>query len=655
GQLSAELSTGGNPLAHVSGTIDADLLDDKASATGQQPGSYMVAANDTLARISQKVYGDSRYWYLLADANGLSPNEALTQGKMLVVPNQHTQTFNGAESFKPYNESEVLGNITPEPIAPPPPKKSCNPVAMIIMVAVAVVVTVYTAGAAAAAMSTMAGAAGAGAAGAATIGATGMAALAGGVGAGVSMSFGVAVAASAIGGAMGAAASQLVGMAMGEVDKFSWNQVALGGLASAAAAGVGGYLSGASAGAQGAAQGANAQAQSLTLMQRLGYSAVRSTAAYGTHYLGSKALGEDASFSWTNLAASVAGNMVGNELSLDLGHEMGNQFARGMVQSSVSSALRGESWRENAGRFALDAFGNALGNSISQSMSASSSATQRPISRPSPQGSRPSPQGSADDPTVIVTPLSEQDKPLQWDEENLHFGSANQGVAVDTQQEAQLQALFDDSDRPHVLNLTTIDTTSISVAGLNLLAAEKMAANGWGSYLGGYSSNSLLGGADTPVNLVEKQLGLGKYSAISLTPTMNTKLFADGFSIMGDYTTKLGMGVTTLNMYHKVDQNDYSISDVGKYAVDMTASATTLRNVGYLSRLNPIGVAYSVVDIAIQKFENYTVRYGNSAGENVSGWSALYYSGLDTQKDIGPTPPPSQWHLQGYLNERNNQ
>ena len=170
---------------------------------------------------------------------------------------------------------------------------------------------------------------------------------------------------------------------------------------------------------------------------------LRSTAAYGTHYLGSKALGEDASFSWTNLAASVAGNMVGNELSLDLGHEMGNQFARGMVQSSVSSALRGESWRENAGRFALDAFGNALGNSISQSMSASSSATQRPVSRPSPQGSRPSPQGSADDPTVIVTPLSEQDKPLQWDEENLHFGSANQGVAVDPQQEAQLQALFD--------------------------------------------------------------------------------------------------------------------------------------------------------------------------------------------------------------------
>ena len=429
GQLSAELSTGGNPLAHVSGTIDADLLDDKASATGQQPGSYTVAANDTLARIAQKVYGDSRYWYLLADANGLSPNEALTQGKMLVVPNQHTQTFNGAESFKPYNESEVLGNITPDPIAPPPPKKSCSPVAMIIMVAVAVVVTVYTAGAAAPMVAGMTG----GAVGTASGMAAGMAALAGG--AGVGMSLGVAVGAATIGGAMGAAASQLVGMAMGEVDEFSWDQVALGGVASAAAAGVGGYLSGASAGAQGAVQGA--RAQSLTLMQRLGHSAVRSTTAYGTHYLGSKTLGEDASFSWTNLAASVAGHMVGNELSFDMGHEMGNQFTRGMIQSSVSSALRGESWRENAGRFALDAFGNALGNRISRSLASSSSATQRLVSQPRSQS-------SADDPTVIVTPLSEQDKPQQLHEENLHSGLSEQGAAIDPQQEAQLQALFDE-------------------------------------------------------------------------------------------------------------------------------------------------------------------------------------------------------------------
>lgn len=156
--LLAKLTTSGNPLATITkGDVDADLLDDSGSSAGQQPGTYTVGANDTLQRISQMVYGDSRYWYLIADANGLSPTEPLTEGKLLVIPNQHTQTFNGAESFKPYNESEILGNVNPDPIPNPPPKKSCSPIAMIVMAVVAVVVTIYTAGAAAALFGGVAG------------------------------------------------------------------------------------------------------------------------------------------------------------------------------------------------------------------------------------------------------------------------------------------------------------------------------------------------------------------------------------------------------------------------------------------------------------------------------------------------------------------
>ena len=45
---------------------------------------------------------------------------------------------------------------------------------------------------------------------------------------------------------------------------------------------------------------------------------------------------------------------------------------------------------------------------------------------------------------MIVTPLSEQDKPQQLHEENLHSGLSEQGAAIDPQQEAQLQALFDE-------------------------------------------------------------------------------------------------------------------------------------------------------------------------------------------------------------------
>ncbi|MEZ9247404.1 LysM peptidoglycan-binding domain-containing protein [Vibrio lentus] len=642
------LTAAGNLLAVLGETLDVDLLDDSASMASNEPSSYTVKSGDTLQQIAQAVFGDARYWYLLADANGLSPNEKPSTGQVLVIPNVHTQTFNGAESFKPYNESEVLGDINPEPIPPPPPKKSCNPVAMIVMAVVAVVVTVYTAGAAAPAI---AGATGA-AAGTATGAAAGTAALAGG--AAVGMSAGVAMGAAAIGGAMGSIASQLVGKAMGVVDGFSWGQVALGGLAAGATAGFGAALQG-----------------GAFNLGSYGNNFASSAGSYATRYMGSKAVGMDVSFSWKSFAASAVGSLVSSRVNHNLNGEnniIGGAIA-GFTGSATTSLMHGESLRSNAGQILTDSFGNALGNSMVAGMQ----------SKPKPHAQKTYKEGDTytnldgttsivggvdenGQPTTIVTPLSAADDPSNWswDEQDVlfeereaalaqHFGELNKEGSIYTGDVSQ--ALFENTERPNIMNVGQIDTTIISVAGLNLLAVEKMAKNGWGSYLGGYSSMSLLGGADTPANLVEKQLGLGKYSTISLTPTMDTKLFADGFSLVGDYTTKLGMGVTTLNMYNKVNQNDYSMSDVGKYTVDMTVAATTLRNVGYLSRLNPPGVAYSVVDIAVQKFEDYTIRYGNSAGENVSGWSALYYSGLDTQKDIGPTPPPSQWHLQGYLNE----
>ena len=62
------------------------------------------------------------------------------------------------------------------------------------------------------------------------------------------MTFGTALAASVIGGAVGSAVSQLTGMALGVVDKFSWCQVASGGLTAGAFAGLGSFLSTAQSG-----------------------------------------------------------------------------------------------------------------------------------------------------------------------------------------------------------------------------------------------------------------------------------------------------------------------------------------------------------------------------------------------------------------------
>lgn len=306
GKLSAELAVGGNPVAQLSETkLNADLLSDSAATTGAQPGAYTVQQNDSLQRIAQIVYGDSRYWYLIADANGISPNDKLTAGKSLVIPNQHTQTYNGAESFKPYNESEVLGNVNPDPIAPPPPKKSCNPVAMIVMAVVAVVVAIYAPYA------------------------LGM----------VQGTLGAAV----VGAAAGSAASQLVGMAMGEVDKFSWEQVALATVTAGVTKGV----------------------SNLGLTGVEG-AAAKAVASHATNYAGSKALGRDVSFSWTNLAASAAGAVVGSEIGgsdafSSVDSIIGDTFS-GFTGAAVSSVIRGESFGDNAEQFMLDAFGNALGN-----------------------------------------------------------------------------------------------------------------------------------------------------------------------------------------------------------------------------------------------------------------------------------------------------
>lgn len=339
-KLTAELSVGGNPLAHLSDSkLDADLLSDSAANTGSQPGAYTVQSNDSLQRISQMVYGDSRYWYLIADANGLSPNDKLTAGKSLVIPNQHTQTYNGAESFKPYNESEVLGNVNPDPIAPPPPKKSCNPIAMIIMVVVAVVVTVYTAGAA-------------GPAFASAFGATGAAAgTAAGVGFASAAGF---VAGSAVGAAVGSAASQLVGMALGEVDDFSWKQVALSGLAGGVTAGLTSAI--------------NTGAISIP-GGTVGEGIARSAASYGTNYVGSKALGMDVSFSWKGMAASAVGGLVSSEIGGYLNEGVSTEFGgimadttSGFAGAAASAAIRGDSFSDNAGQMLTDVFGNVLGN-----------------------------------------------------------------------------------------------------------------------------------------------------------------------------------------------------------------------------------------------------------------------------------------------------
>jgi LysM domain len=73
-----------------------------------------VRGGDTLQSIAQMYLGSPAYWYLIADANGLSGTEPLTEGATLNIPNKVANSANSAETYKVYNESEIIGSTSPE-------------------------------------------------------------------------------------------------------------------------------------------------------------------------------------------------------------------------------------------------------------------------------------------------------------------------------------------------------------------------------------------------------------------------------------------------------------------------------------------------------------------------------------------------------------
>ena len=58
--------------------------------------SHVVRPGDTLQTIAQIYFGSPAYWYLIADANGLSGSEALTEGVTLTIPNKVANSANSA-------------------------------------------------------------------------------------------------------------------------------------------------------------------------------------------------------------------------------------------------------------------------------------------------------------------------------------------------------------------------------------------------------------------------------------------------------------------------------------------------------------------------------------------------------------------------------
>ena len=316
---------------------------------------YTVRAGDTLQSIALLYYGSSDYWYIIASANGLSADIPLQESTTLDIP-ARASSENSSDSFKPMQLAQIIGDTTPTlPYVPAPSDAGCGAIGTIIMVAVAVALTVVTAGAAAVAMGATTGAWAAG--GAALMGS------AAGISAGASM------AAAAIGGFVGSVGSQLVGKAMGNVDSFSLK----GALASGLTAGV---TAGAGAALQGAGSVFGQTVMKGDKLNALGRGIQASAAAAGS-VAANKLVGNQASFSWRDVATSAVSAYAGTAMfgenpalagvtNGDIVRDTFGGIAHAAIGYGAGKLIQqsGDRPSWNFSSVATDAFGNALGNSF---------------------------------------------------------------------------------------------------------------------------------------------------------------------------------------------------------------------------------------------------------------------------------------------------
>jgi hypothetical protein len=125
--------------------FDVNYTPISTSYPSDSPAQVVTQAGDTLRIISARVFGDASLWYLIANENGLTdPDGALTAGTTLRVPNNVTSLHNDANSFKPFNASQAIGDTTPtQPIPPPQQQDGCGLFGKILELVVAVVVSYF--------------------------------------------------------------------------------------------------------------------------------------------------------------------------------------------------------------------------------------------------------------------------------------------------------------------------------------------------------------------------------------------------------------------------------------------------------------------------------------------------------------------------------
>ncbi|WP_235365013.1 LysM peptidoglycan-binding domain-containing protein [Sphingomonas sp. ERG5] len=356
-RISGQGSGGAFKNGSSTGLSDAMFGDGYAPITsfaqGAGGGSYTVRSGDTLSSIAAQVWGDANLWYKLGQANGLDQGSALTEGMVITIPAGVVKSSNSVSTFKPYDPSDAFGDTSPTTPKPQAAKKNnCGVFGAILLVVIAVAVTLilkvpitsFLAG------GPLTGAAAATTAAGASLGAT--------------------IAGGAIAAVAGSVVSQAVGLATGIQDKFSWKGVALAALAGGVSAGIGKIP-----GIDGLIEGADGAKTAVTglkaVTSAIGRAVVGNVATQGI----ALATGLQNKFDWTGVAASaISGGVtqfVGGKLNLTDSRSIGNTLKSGLAGAAGSiasaatrSAINGSNFGDNIIAALPDAIGQTIGNLV---------------------------------------------------------------------------------------------------------------------------------------------------------------------------------------------------------------------------------------------------------------------------------------------------
>jgi len=301
---------------------------------------YTVQDGDTLESIAYQIWGDSSFWYMIADANGLSGSETLVAGQDLIIPNKVHNAHNSADTYRVYDPNEAIGNNSPT--APKPQKHgggACGVMGQVLLVIIAVAVTALTLNP----LIGLAAEAGLGTAGAAFVG-------------------------GALAGAAGSIVSQGVGLATGIQSKFNWGDVALSALSSGISAGIG--------------------PQGLNLFGEVGNSFAQGALSGITGSVLTQgiavATGLQSRFDWAAVAAAGVASGVSNAVAMNIPGDalgqVGRTFVSGMAGAIAGAATRslitGTDFGDNLLLTLPGALGATVGAALAYEVSGPSSGTQ---------------------------------------------------------------------------------------------------------------------------------------------------------------------------------------------------------------------------------------------------------------------------------------